>query len=678
MKLPIEQALQQGVAAHKEGKVQDAEKLYRAILQSQPLHPDANHNLGVLAVSVNKADLALPLFKTALEANPKIEQFWLSYIDALIKEKQFENAKQVFEQAKTQGMAGDKLNVLETQLTPTAQVNEPKLAVQNKSLSYSQKRKKPSKKKNIKKKAKKQNLKANNPSQQQLNSLLEHYQNGRFSDAEKLAMHITQAFPKHQFAWKVLGAVLGATGRKSEALNANQSEVALYPQDAAAHNNLGVTLKELGRLDEALASCRQAIELKPDLVEAHYNLGNALKELGRLDEALASYTQAIVLRPDFVEAYSNLGITLKELGRLDEALASYTQAIVLKPDFAEAYSNLGNSLQGLGRLDEAVARYSQAIALKPDYAEAHSNLGITLNELGRLGEAEASLRKAIALKPDYAEAHRNLGITLNELGRLHEAEASYTQALVLRPDYALAHYGLSKVLYNMSYKDSALESLKRANAIDPNSKDISLLLSVLQARKAREYTEVGAKNIITSNCPPIPHSIILELNKAVEQELTTYLYTRKLLDLDKEKDPSFGDTRGSKYDLFEDNHPIIQNLASDLNNILMETFNSDVFIKESFFSIFSAGGGTARHRHLEKNDKDSTFSLAKQKYSLVYYLSVGDQDCTEPGILKFYDPSQEILPSKGLIIIFPADRYHSSFYGGNKDRVIVGVNFYTL
>ncbi|MCH2550418.1 MAG: tetratricopeptide repeat protein, partial [Alphaproteobacteria bacterium] len=100
MELTIEQALRQGIAAHKEGKIQEAERLYRAILQSQPTHPDANHNLGVLAVSVNKAEAALPFFKTALEANPKIEQFWLSYIDALIKEKQFDNAKEVLEQGK--------------------------------------------------------------------------------------------------------------------------------------------------------------------------------------------------------------------------------------------------------------------------------------------------------------------------------------------------------------------------------------------------------------------------------------------------------------------------------------------------------------------------------------------------------------------------------------------------
>ena len=113
MDLTIEQVLQQGVAAHKEGKFEDAERLYRAILQSQPLHPDANHNLGVLAVSFNKADAAVPLFKIALEANPKIEQFWLSYIDALIKESQFDNANQVLEQAKKYGVAGEKLYVLE-------------------------------------------------------------------------------------------------------------------------------------------------------------------------------------------------------------------------------------------------------------------------------------------------------------------------------------------------------------------------------------------------------------------------------------------------------------------------------------------------------------------------------------------------------------------------------------
>ena len=221
MELTIEQALQQGVAAHREGKLQEAERLYRAILQSQPTHPDANHNLGVLAVSVNKADAALPLFKTALEANPKIEQFWLSYIDALIKDKKFENAKQAIEQAKTQGVDAEKLNVLEAQLSP---------------------------------KSEKPNATRVSPPQEQLSSLLEHYQNGRFNEAEKLAVSITNEFPTHQFAWKVLGAVLNQLGRISESVVAKEKAVQLAPNDAEAHYNLGNTLKELGRLDEAEAS----------------------------------------------------------------------------------------------------------------------------------------------------------------------------------------------------------------------------------------------------------------------------------------------------------------------------------------------------------------------------------------------------------------------------------------
>jgi hypothetical protein len=66
------------------------------------------------------------------------------------------------------------------------------------------------------KKAKKQNLKANGPSQERLNNLLEHYQSGRLGDAENVALSITQDFPKDQLAWRVLGIIFGQTGRKSE------------------------------------------------------------------------------------------------------------------------------------------------------------------------------------------------------------------------------------------------------------------------------------------------------------------------------------------------------------------------------------------------------------------------------------------------------------------------------
>ena len=85
MELTLDQALQKGIEAHKAGQIQEADRLYTTILQAQPKHPDANHNMGVLAVGVGKVQEALPFFKTALEANPATVQYWLSYIDTLIK-----------------------------------------------------------------------------------------------------------------------------------------------------------------------------------------------------------------------------------------------------------------------------------------------------------------------------------------------------------------------------------------------------------------------------------------------------------------------------------------------------------------------------------------------------------------------------------------------------------------
>ena len=60
--------------------------------------------------------VAIPMLKIALEADPKNERFWVSYIDALIKEKQFDNASHVLERAKSQVLNREKLSGLELQL----------------------------------------------------------------------------------------------------------------------------------------------------------------------------------------------------------------------------------------------------------------------------------------------------------------------------------------------------------------------------------------------------------------------------------------------------------------------------------------------------------------------------------------------------------------------------------
>ena len=118
MELTVDQLLQQAVTAHNENELQKAEGLYRTIFQTQPNHAYANHNLGLIAISMNKIEAALLLFKTALDSNPNIDQFWLSYIDALIQERQFEIAKRALKKGTKRGVAKDKLTALTKQLMP--------------------------------------------------------------------------------------------------------------------------------------------------------------------------------------------------------------------------------------------------------------------------------------------------------------------------------------------------------------------------------------------------------------------------------------------------------------------------------------------------------------------------------------------------------------------------------
>ena len=123
MELTLDQALKKGVEAHKAGQAQEADRYYTAILKANPKHPDANHNMGVLAVAVGKVQAALPFFKTALEANPNITQYWLSYIDTLIKLDRMADAKAVFDQAKSKGAKGDGFDQIEKRLSSSETKN---------------------------------------------------------------------------------------------------------------------------------------------------------------------------------------------------------------------------------------------------------------------------------------------------------------------------------------------------------------------------------------------------------------------------------------------------------------------------------------------------------------------------------------------------------------------------
>ena len=340
----------------------------------------------------------------------------------------------------------------------------------------------------------------------------------------------------------------------------------------------------------------------------------------------------------------------------------------------------GAGYASLGQLDIAVQNYKKALSIKPDYAKAHYNLGIALQELGNLDDSVRSYQSAITLEPENAQAYNNLAVVLRELEQLEDAELICRKAIVLDPKYAEAYCTLSIILYANGDLNSALEIIEKAYSINQKSKLINLLVAILKARRDRDNGDSITADKSNSDFGTQLTSNPLILNRPVEQELKDELYKMKALEHYPQTDTIYGNARGSGYQLFQDNNSlIIKSVQNDLVRLLKNATKTDIYIKDSFFHIMGAGGaGVNRHNHIGEFDLDSSLNLIKQKFSLVYYLAIGDQDCSEPGTLKLYDPSENILPSEGKIVIFPADRYHSVAYNGEKNRIMISINFYSL
>ena len=224
MKHNIDQTLLLGLTAHKEGKIQEAEQFYLSILKTNPNHPETNHNLGIIKAATNNLAAALPLFKIAIEANPKVEQFWISYINLLINKKEFVEAEENFRKAIT--------------------------IIPNSPVIY------------------------NN-----LGGIL--YTLHRLEESEKSYKKAIKLKPDYAQPYNNLGVVLYELGKMEESEKSYKKAIKLKPDYIEAHSNLAAVLSEIGKLELAEASCKKAILLNQAFYKVYCTLGYVQKEMGK-------------------------------------------------------------------------------------------------------------------------------------------------------------------------------------------------------------------------------------------------------------------------------------------------------------------------------------------------------------------------------------------------------------
>ena len=282
MELTLDEALKKGIEAHKAGQIQEADRLYTAILKAQPKHPDANHNMGVLAVVVGNLEESLPFFKAAIEANPSTGQFWLSYIAALIKLDLIIDAKALLDQAKSKGAKGEVFDQIEKRLTESI-------------------------------------ANSKNPPPDQLQPIINLFNQGLLQNALSEATQMLKEYPNSFVLYNILGGSNSGLMQFDIAIDSYKRALVIKPDYADAYNNIGSVLKKRNDFDEAISSYQQAIKIRPDFAEAYNNMGVALKDKGDPEAAIKCYKQALKIKHDFAEAYYNQGVVLFNTKQYDKA-----------------------------------------------------------------------------------------------------------------------------------------------------------------------------------------------------------------------------------------------------------------------------------------------------------------------------------------------------------------------
>ncbi len=95
----LERMMNEAIEHHKSGRREDAERLYRSVLQQVPDQPDALNLLGVLAVDGGRKEMAVELIGRALARRPNDPNIQNNMGNALFLQRRYDEAAELFEQA---------------------------------------------------------------------------------------------------------------------------------------------------------------------------------------------------------------------------------------------------------------------------------------------------------------------------------------------------------------------------------------------------------------------------------------------------------------------------------------------------------------------------------------------------------------------------------------------------
>jgi tetratricopeptide (TPR) repeat protein len=438
--MELSNLLQQAIDHHQQGHLEEAERLYRAILQVAPRHHYAHHLLGQLARQRGQPRSALSHLMTAVSANPTVGQYWLALVEALLECGEYGEAERVLAEACAHGLEGPAVVELTARLAaatlkgeapspdplpatqpPTeeeaSELQEAAAACNSGNLALALE--------------KAQRLLAKNPGLALAWAIIAQVrrEQGEAVAAEEAARRALAIEPNQREALLALALSLHAQERYEESEALFRQALLAYPEDAEIYSNFSALLQEIGKWPEAQAVALRAIELNPTYADAWVNYGSALLGSGERERAASAYQAALQFNPQRVEALYCLGRLAAANHDFPKALDYFDKALTLCPHFVESLLAKAEVYEFSDQLQEAESCARLALQKKPHHFDAHLALAFALAAQGKDGEAEEVLQAARQCRPQPSDAAERI-LAAQIAGRLHLPAIPESQAAI--------------------------------------------------------------------------------------------------------------------------------------------------------------------------------------------------------------------------------------------------------
>ncbi|HEX7221319.1 MAG TPA: tetratricopeptide repeat protein [Burkholderiales bacterium] len=282
--------------------------------------------------------------------------------------------------------------------------------------------------------------------------------------------------------------------------------LATEPANAYARAMRGEALVRLGTADKGIEELDAATAAAPGEVDLWRRSARVMLGLGKSKEALQRYTKVLELAPRDADALLAAAEIHLQLGELDQARTIALSLVGSPAQEARGQYVLGHIALKQQKPEDAVIAFARAtrldarqgaawaglaegyLALKDD-AKAREALGAAtalpdapaqvfrqLADLevraGRHAAALPPLEKAAAMQPNDAELRLTLARTYAQMERWHDAGNAAREVQRLDPKRVDALVLGAEAAYRQGKNGEAIETLKRAVALDPESYDV--------------------------------------------------------------------------------------------------------------------------------------------------------------------------------------------------------------